>query len=38
MSIKELNLIDSIVASEGILEYVEGGKLLNYNEIVCSDY
>ena len=37
-SIKGLNLINSIVASEGVMEYVEGYKLLDYNEIICSDH
>jgi len=31
-------LINAIVATNRILEYIEGYKLLGYNEIVCSDY
>ena len=38
MSIKGSNLIDIIVASESIIEYVEGCKLLDYNEIICLDH
>jgi len=38
MSIKGSNLIDVIVASESIIEYVEGCKLLDYSEIVYLDY
>ena len=46
ISLKELdktyingsNLIDSIAAMCGIMEYIEGYKLLGYNEIVESDY
>ena len=31
-------LINSITATEGILEHVEGSKLLDKNEIVPFDY
>ena len=31
-------LINSIVASPGLLEYVEGLKLMNNNDIILSDY
>ena len=30
--------IDTIAASYSVIEYVEGCKLLEYNEIVVSDY
>ena len=30
--------INSIAASLGLLEYVEGSKLMNHNDIVLSDY
>ena len=36
--IKGSNPINSIVASEGMIEYVERHKLLDHNEITCSDY
>ena len=35
---KGSSLIDSITVLEGTLEYVEGCKLLENNEIVCLDY
>ena len=31
-------LIDSIAVSEGLVEFIQGSKLLPYNEIVWSDY
>ena len=37
-SMKESNPIDSIAVSEGVIEYVKGSKLLDYNKILCSDY
>jgi len=30
--------IDSITASEGIIEYIEESKLLNHNKVVFSDH
>ena len=30
--------IDSIAASEGVMEYVEGSKLLDFNDIVFTDH
>ena len=30
--------IDTIAASEGIMEHIEGSKLLPYHEIVSSDH
>ena len=38
MSIKGSNPINSIVASKGMMEYVERHKLLDHNEITCSDH
>ena len=35
---KGLNLIDSIAVLEGVIDYVKGSKLLDYNAILYSDY
>ena len=32
------NPIDSIAVSEGLMEFIEGLKLLSHNEIVWSDH
>ena len=34
---KGSNPIDSIVVLEGVIEYVEGSKLLDHNKILCLD-
>jgi len=38
MFIRDSKCIDSVMASEGILEHIKGCRLVDYNEILLTEY